>query len=215
MHYIKTGTIISLFVITVSFYSFAYAFDDKTTHPKITEKAAESSKLGNYLIKNLGAEFSGGIETKVSGKLVIDWLAKGATDEDDPDCRASNHFHNPLLSWDQSQMTDDILTWQGRIVRNICEEEWPFSERKSNISWATGYISPAPDGEKISLNKQEMNWDNAREYFRLALTESDKNVRENNFAKTFQSIGQVMHLMEDMAVPAHVRNDFIIKETLT
>jgi len=53
-----------------------------------------------------------------------------------------------------------------------------------------------------------MGWDNARIYFYSALTSGDNAARESYFAKTFQSAGQVMHLLQDMAVPAHVRNDF-------
>ena len=195
-------------VLVICLSNNAFCFDDRLTHPDITEKAVSNSNLGPYLKNNL--ELKDGIDTKFpsnSKDSVRILFKKGATDEDDPDCRASNHFHNPLLSWDQSQMTDDILTWKGRRVRATCQEDWPFLERKSNITWATGYLSPAPNGAKVSMDNQEMNWDDAREYFRLALTESDKTVRETNFAKTFQSIGQVMHLMEDMAVPAHVRND--------
>ena len=191
------------------FCSSALSFDDQITHPDLTDKAVESSMLDKYLKTNLAldkglnAKFPSNTETTVK-----DLFKKGATDEDDPICRASNHFHNPLLNWDQSYMTDDILTWKGRLVRSRCEEEWPYSERLSNVIWATGYTFPAPNGAKLSMNKQEMNWDDAREYFKLALTESNKTLRENYFAKTFQSIGQVIHLLEDMAVPAHVRNDF-------
>jgi hypothetical protein len=77
----------------------------------------------------------------------------------------------------------------------------------SNITWATGFTSrdnkltDAPD-------RQDMNWDNARTYFYQALTAVSKTDRDDNFIKTFRSVGQVMHLLQDMAVPAHVRNDF-------
>jgi hypothetical protein len=53
-----------------------------------------------------------------------------------------------------------------------------------------------------------MGWDNARAYFYQALTATGAVDRESNFVKTFRSVGQVLHLLEDMAVPAHVRNDF-------
>ena len=58
---------------------------------------------------------------------------------------------------------------------------------------------------KITISGQEMGWDNAREYYHLALASPSSADRETNFAKTFQSLGQVIHLIEDMAVPAHVR----------
>lgn len=185
----------------------AYAFDDQITHQDITRQAIENSDLNTYIIGNLDSQ--GGIETKLIGKSILNLLREGSKLEDTPVCRASNHFHNPLLSWEQSFMTDDILTPKGTFVREKCNiTGWPYGGRQSNISWATGYQSPAPEGVKISMSKQEMNWDDAREYYRLALTESSITLREDNFAKTFQAIGQVIHLLEDMAVPAHTRYDF-------
>lgn len=47
------------------------------------------------------------------------------------------------------------------------------------------------------------SWVTARDSFYQALTTGS----EAEFATTFRSLGQVMHLISDMAVPAHVRND--------
>jgi len=51
------------------------------------------------------------------------------------------------------------------------------------------------------------SWAKARDYYYIALTHTDTTVRETNFAYLFRSLGQVMHLVHDKAVPAHVRND--------
>ena len=40
------------------------------------------------------------------------------------------------------------------------------------------------------------------------LTETDKTNREKYLSIAFQSLGRAMHLVQDMAVPAHTRNDF-------
>lgn len=47
-----------------------------------------------------------------------------------------------------------------------------------------------------------MGWSDARDYFYKALTATNNNDRETYFAKTFQAIGQVLHMLEDMSVPA-------------
>ncbi|MBN1383021.1 MAG: hypothetical protein JXA41_15255 [Deltaproteobacteria bacterium] len=39
------------------------------------------------------------------------------------------------------------------------------------------------------------------------MTAEDKTTREKYFAETFRGVGQLMHLLQDMSVPAHVRND--------
>lgn len=180
----------------------AIAFDNEITHPDITEKAIYSSNMVNYIITDLG--FVSGLRTALpsnSEKTVLYWLRKGATDEDKPICRASHHFHNPLLPWLQSQMSD--TPW----MDYACDVP-----RYSNITWATGYTSPPPLGAKttvaVSPFYSRLSWDSARDYFYKALTFSANADRENYFAKTFEAIGHVLHLLEDMAVPAHTRNDF-------
>ena len=47
----------------------------------------------------------------------------------------------------------------------------------------------------------------AREYFERAFTESSAAERQYNRAKMFASIGHLMHLFNDMNVPAHTRGD--------
>lgn len=50
-------------------------------------------------------------------------------------------------------------------------------------------------------------WQAARQSFYDALTLISQEEREIKFAETFKTLGQLMHLVSDMAVPAHVRND--------
>ena len=190
-----------VFLLCLSYSTFA--FDDVDTHPRITNKAIENTNLDKYLIQNLGLK--DGLKTKLpsGGKdSIVDWLKKGSTDEDSPICRASNHFHNPLKSWEQAGVSD-----QPSLISDWCSLTG-YSTKYSNVTWATGYLGPDPNGSKITISGQEMGWDNAREYYYLALTSPSSADRETYFAKTFQSIGQVIHLIEDMAVPAHTRNDF-------
>lgn len=51
------------------------------------------------------------------------------------------------------------------------------------------------------------DWKDARDYYHLALTSVDQNTRESAFTNTFRALGQVIHLIQDKAVPAHTRND--------
>lgn len=70
----------------------------------------------------------------------------------------------------------------------------------SAIVWATLPVG----GQSLA---PQASWDDVRYYYRRALTAADKNERENWFALTFQGLGQMMHLVEDMSVPAHTRDD--------
>jgi len=186
--------IISLLMF-IAITSNSYGFDNEVTHRDITKKAIDYSNLNDYLKNNLG--LTSGIESVLNGNSIEKWLREGSYLEDSPICRPSNHFHNPLKLWDQSYMTD-----QPWWLDLYCSS---WNPRYSNVAWGTGYISPAPDGSKITIGTQQMGWDNAREYYHLALTSQSSTDRETNFAMTFQSLGQVIHLIEDMAVPAYVR----------
>ncbi len=190
--------LICLFLV-VFYCDNLHAFDNKDTHPRLSEAAAKKSNIETYLISTLG--YTNGLDSAIaSSGSILSILKLGSNLEDVPACRASNHFHNPLLPWDQSQMSDDPW-WLS--MSTTCSD---FVPRYSNIVWATGQTAP---NSPIQIRSyQTMGWDNARQYFYNALTTTDDAIRETDFAKTFQSIGQVMHLLQDMAVPAHVRNDF-------
>ena len=46
------------------------------------------------------------------------------------------------------------------------------------------------------------------EHFYEALTDINEEVRNENFREMCESLGRIIHLIEDMGVPAHTRNDF-------
>jgi hypothetical protein len=195
--------------------SLTAGYDDQTTHPDITKKAvSDVSNLNFYLKTTLGLEK--GIDSRFPSNSqdpktsALELLKSGSTAEDSPACRAANHFHDPLKPWWQSGMSDEPL-W----LDIKCAFWLP---KFSNITWATGYLSPPPDGQKQTFTTNPdyapVNWDKARDYYYKALT-STTNLqppfppgRDYYFANTFQYLGNVLHLLQDMAVPAHVRNDF-------
>ncbi|MCI5142717.1 MAG: hypothetical protein D3909_13540 [Candidatus Electrothrix sp. ATG1] len=41
---------------------------------------------------------------------IAEWLELGSKKEDDPMCRAANHFHDPWKPWDKSELTDPTRT---------------------------------------------------------------------------------------------------------
>lgn len=200
------------------------AYDNIVTHQDLTISAVESSilKTENYLSINFGTFFHTGIETTVSKKNVDTWIRNGANFEDgepnENSCRASNHFHNPIkgwqngsvIGWEHAQMTDGALSWLGRRINRHCGNfGWSPETRKSNITWATEYLEPvADDAQKIMVSKQFWSWTYARNHFYAALTSMEPEARDLAFSNAFRAIGQIIHLIQDSAQPAHVRNDF-------
>lgn len=219
----------SVLVLLCCFFNIsAQAFDDTDTHRRLTEAAIinnPDSALKKSLVAFIG--YSSGFKSAFQGidskgnyskRTVLNWLQEGSTDEDALNiCRASSHFHNPLFKtsnpsppaydWLESQMSDSTFTdfWCGT------------TKRYSAVTWATGYKSPTDyigprTGQYLYLTglsdaPQNMGWDDARVYLYSALTYKDPAAREAQFVRTFRAVGQVMHLLQDMAVPAHVRND--------
>ena len=212
MHARNSIIVIIAYLVCLCNCTIVCAYDVHVAHPVITEKAVNRSQIQNYLINNMSLakgttevikgeymkapEFFGE-NTWFSGKnTILDWLKTGASNEDAPACRAKAHFHNPVHAgdWRESQLTGSIE------VDLACG-----SDKYSNVTWATGSITP--NGPFITRNGQELGWDNARSYFYEALTTSNLATRELQLAKTFRTIGHVMHLLQDASVPAHVRND--------
>lgn len=162
------------------------------SHRLLNSRAAALSTLDDYLKRQLG--FTGGIVETFSGKQAREWIRDGGVAEDQAFgieplgavFRSINHFHNPLLPWDQA----------GLNATSICPPF--FLSGEASVRWAQD------PNQGLSGNAA---WNDARESFLKALTLPSKTERDTAFARTFQILGQQMHLIADLAAPAHTRND--------
>ncbi|NLI80359.1 MAG: hypothetical protein GX443_01550 [Deltaproteobacteria bacterium] len=155
-----------------------YAYDDEVVHRQINQNAALRSELDRFLREQL--RFDAGItDTKIAGKTVQNWIEEGGTREDDA-MRWLNHFHDPLRQWDDAGLDMPLLP-----------------TGISSLVWAQASDDPG------ALSYNASSWVALRTHYYRALTTGS----EADWAKTFQALGQVMHLVADAAVPAHVRND--------
>ena len=209
-----------------------FAWSDNSTHPRITEEAAKQSILSSsYLKDNLG--FENGLDEIISPKdstpqkSIFKTLSDGARTEDtgilNPGrmavcSRGLNHFYDPLKTIeDESAGLHDVTktsgdgVWIPPVLPSL--RHW---DGKSNLLWAIGagtyscssYIKDEPStSEQKSTDCNSYSWHRAREAFYFALAETNVEKRNKLFARMFRSVGQVTHLLQDMAVPAHVRND--------
>jgi hypothetical protein len=71
---------------------------------------------------------------------------------------------------------------------------------KSAIAWSQKAPGTQSPGGYYS-------WYDVRGYYYNALASPDVNTRNTNFADTFRGLGQLMHLVQDMSVPEHTRDD--------
>jgi len=136
-------------VLTLILFSTpVHGFDDVDTHPRITRKSINNSSLGAYLKLNMGlvdgddTQFKKTNNNTFRKQSVFEWLQQGSTDEDNPMCKAMNHFHDPLKPWSESYMTD--VPW----VFQLCSAAG-WSHQYSNVTWATGHWSPGGTSENL------------------------------------------------------------------
>ncbi len=61
--------------------------------------------------------------------------------------------------------------------------------------------------DNADFGAQEFSYKDARGYLYQALMSSTEDERKRYFGRTFQTLGQVIHHIQDMAQPQHVRND--------
>ena len=187
----------SLLILTIG---PAGAFDDIDTHPRITRASIRGSSLDASLKNELA--MGEGVLTVLrprsgNGQSIQRWIEDGSRLEDNPTCRATNHFHNPLKPFTSSGLEDE-----GFLVKFGCGS----GPGLSSVTWGTRFTSPTDRGSEATGNT--FDWDAARTTYLGGLTLAKPSDSEAALAQTFETLGHVMHLVEDLAVPAHARNDF-------
>lgn len=176
---------------------------ERSTHDLVNRTASLASQLDPILRDTLG--FPEGLSTSLSDrngskKRALNWIGEGGIREDGVggpggfvllESRFFRHFHDPLYQadaggrgpWDQAG-----LQFLGQNESSI---RWMQRQNQDVQAARTGNFS----------------WQDARQYFRTALTSPTPADRDNAFSLTFQALGQIMHLVVDASVPEHVRND--------
>ncbi len=170
------------FVLTTAIECSLFAWDQHKVHPHVTKYATDVSKNLPARVQEWSPK-----ERLTALKAQIRF---GSIKEDDPlflgvtlgnavGLRNTRHFHNPLRPIQDAGVTLG-LGFNGT----------------SSILWAL---------DKSGDNA--WSYEKAKEYLYRSLTETRASNRESMEQLTFRSIGQVMHLIEDLAQPEHSRND--------
>lgn len=180
-------------------YRDGLCWDNKVTHKDLSYFATQNSVLsrdkGDYL-KKIGFDkellevlrWDGSSTIKIG--YITDWIQEGAFLEDGGSAwdaikgaaRYNNHFHNPLRPWSAAGLSD-------------------LEDGESSILWAQDTV------EQDGSVGGDWSWLKVRYCFYDALTAEEEIDRQSFFACTFEGLGYQMHLIQDMTVPAHVRND--------
>ncbi|MDD5435061.1 MAG: hypothetical protein PH343_06500, partial [Nitrospira sp.] len=146
-------------------------------------------------------------------------IISGSEAEDYPTERAQHHFLDPV-----SNRGLDNNYYGAGILADFLALFYPSAEKGNAGRFFCSLLSmcepgfnldgtPAVDRvEGRSSSAYPYNyfaWPDTRRYFYNALTGVTKEERDHYFAMTFFSLGHNLHILEDMGVPAHTRNDFL------
>ena len=180
------GSILIAVLFSVIISNSAFAWNDKITHKALTEAAIRQPQLSGwfetFLQNNLGFKEHVEEELPYENKqmTIRDILKEGSKEEDAwPDRK------DPKTARSMNHFHSPI-TNQGQSG---------FPGGESALAWARG-----------DSGNNEYSWAEARYHYRLAFEAESATDRNRELADTFRSLGQVMHLVQDMAVPAHTRN---------
>ena len=117
--------------------------------------------------------------------MSYEWISDGSKYEDNFP-RYRNHFHNPIYpinSWGQAGLDDFWFSGQSSVL-------WAQDTSSQSSAWGGDWT-----------------WAATRNHYYQSLTAVDHAAKEQAFSETLLGLGHQIHLLQDMAVPAHVRND--------
>ncbi|NLJ49198.1 MAG: PKD domain-containing protein, partial [Candidatus Atribacteria bacterium] len=116
------------------------------------------------------------------------WVIEGGYTADEPERYMSlRHFYDPLgANQGANYLTDHVDEFLTSIVMG--------TNPKMDAKWWGALHSP------YSIEK-------GKEFMTLAFSSANLQEKEKLFAAAWRSLGETMHLLADMTVPAHVRND--------
>jgi len=171
----------------LSVYSCNAAAYKEDTHKVLSESALNNTylKYYPYILNNLGLlSFAQGQvfpnpDNPSGKKVTITELVMNGADFEDRFPRSLSHFYNPVTNEAGSG--------------GHTSPDWAIEDN--------GDIDPSKTDEQLYSYKDAMN------YFHLALTSSIEVDRDIYWGKMFQTLGQVIHHLQDMAQPDHARND--------
>ncbi len=197
------------------------AWENREVHPLINEEALNlfnTLKMDDQHLKNtsLAGDPTWGLAWDLQDgtnlflqtvaqrreKSARQWIIDGGFSADEPEGPVSlRHFYDPTNK-KEPWITD--THW----IFNVATRLRPIGNPGiTAIDWAADEQHEPIDEFFV---EQNYSWKDAKEYFIQALGDTEPG--NENYGKAWRAVGETMHLMADMAVPAHVRNDGHAKE---
>lgn len=199
--------VILLLFLTAVLASAAHAYE-QPTHRELAVQAVFGSVVLNpdaSLLRSLGLpplSASPTLENSKSVQRPIPYLfADGVDFEDEtfPQIRPMHHFYDPVHSGSPLNPCVAVCFWPPECGA-------PFDTCYPSPDWALE--------DTQSIAPQEFSLEDARTLLYEALTSNPASVRAQKLGRSFETVGHVIHHLQDMAQPQHVRNDPHLFEAL-
>lgn len=153
----------------------ARAYDDRTTHPALTDEIVD---FYNLLLPEL----------PISAEE-REWIVEGSILEDVPP-RWINHFHDPIYDKGWSGKKTGLIAPE--VVQMLTRTGLSTEKPVSASEWMNSYTLQ----EQYRPYGGNRSWQKGLEYF-----------AEGNRKEAYRTLGHILHLLEDMSVPDHTRDD--------
>lgn len=198
----------------------ASAWEAETTHAGLTERAALHAGLHAHLRDHLGLELGlfmplivpradapalfrvlaalnpiHGYVPDVNGRmLALAWLSVGSVIADVPVAHAAHHFFHPATG---RGLGDRTLGWTERLGHRLRATALGADLVRSG--------NPAPDWLLDPANP--MGFTSFIAQYEKAVSASTTGERRRHLAAALLAAGAMLHVLQDMGSPSHVRND--------
>jgi hypothetical protein len=206
----RSAVSISLVISWICFAASEGSAYDLRTHGLITELAYARSVATHSYLSAVGLKTTTQLDVTRRTQLPelagydnpgtpLGWLVEGAIREDD---------YNTNLSFVGCASPRNPPSAIDRVRHHFYD---PDTNRGMSLGLLTGL--PAPEwalgelGRGPGATENQFSLIDARLYQLRSLIEAAPEERERQAALMFRSLGQVIHLLQDMAQPQHTRND--------
>jgi hypothetical protein len=131
-----------------------------------------------------------------------EWIEEGGYTAEEPELwQDLRHFYDPAAAPGSPRYLSDFRDW-GLWATNNAGRLFSELPQIDAVDWAV----EGPARGRFQPN--EYSWDRGVDYMRRAFSNAESvDQKDRLFAAAWRALGETLHVLADMTVPAHVRND--------
>ena len=212
----------------------APAYETITTHPGLTARAALASTLHRHLVRSHGEPLgllaplrlhpgamtprrhrllwrhlrhldpAGGYRPDVErGQRGLGWIMAGSVLEQMPASRNRHHFYSPVRRGGLDDRAP-LMAWTTGLLAVV---EGSDSVRQF-LTGAGFDLTGTSALDWVRSADNPLSLDAYHDHVSLAVQSATPRERRHHLAMSLLAMGALLHVLQDMASPTHVRNDF-------